>query len=250
MKVLPTLDAHIHLAHWRPTSELALAGAALAMTLSLDEASQAIGRNDPLVLWCVGCHPTDVGAQGRFELAEFRRLVEATAVVGEVGLDKKSEVPFERQLQVFRDVLEVVADGPRIVSIHSNHATAEVLEELQKKRIAAPVLHWWSGSDSRTKAAVELGCCFSLNSRIAGYSRFSTLVPTDRILFETDQGYDEPPAAIPGRIEEAERILAHKRGGEPLALRRAGWANLRKAVERTNTRRLLPEPLQELLQQE
>jgi TatD DNase family protein len=245
---LPTLDAHVHISHSHSLEEMAAAGAALAVTLSLEEASHALARTDPLVLWGVGCHPTDVLAQERFEVAAFEKLVQRTAVVGEVGLDKRSEVPFNRQLEVLREILRVVADNPRIVSIHSNHATAEVLEELQRRPVAVPVLHWWNGSNSRTRSAVEIGCMFSVNARIAGYSRFSTLVPLERILVETDLGYEEPPAGIPGRVALAEQLVAQEHEMDAAALRRVIWQNFAGLLERTGSGRFVPDRLSELLQ--
>jgi TatD DNase family protein len=236
---LPTLDAHVHIAHSHGAAALEGAGAALAMTLSLEEASQAVDRTDSIVLWGVGCHPTDVLGQENFQVAIFKKLVEHSAVVGEIGLDRRSEVPFERQVTVFRQILEVVADNPRIVSIHSNHATADVLEELEKKRISVPVLHWWNGSNSRTRSAVEIGCMFSVNARIAGYSRFSTLVPIERILVETDLGYEQAPSVIPGRVEQAEQLVAQEHDLETSALRRVIWRNFARVVEKTDTGRFV-----------
>jgi TatD DNase family protein len=199
-----------------------------------------------MVLWGVGCHPTDSSAQAHFNVKVFENLLTRTGLVGEIGLDKKSEVPFESQVKVFRAILEVVADHPRIVSIHSNHATAEVLDELQKRPISVPVLHWWNGSNSRTKVAVELGCYFSLNSRIAGYSRFAASVPIDRIFTETDQGYDEPPSAIPGRIEDTERLISDKYDLEREGVRRVIWKNFGAVVTETGIKSLVSAKLVDL----
>ena len=46
---LPTLDAHVHISHSHSRAAVAAAGAALAVTLSLEEASRAVGRADPVV---------------------------------------------------------------------------------------------------------------------------------------------------------------------------------------------------------
>lgn len=49
METLPPLDAHAHFDPARTPDELADSGAVLAMTLSLDEAAQAIGRGEPTI---------------------------------------------------------------------------------------------------------------------------------------------------------------------------------------------------------
>jgi TatD DNase family protein len=248
LPVLPTLDAHAHLKHTHSATALSSCGAVFAMTVSLDEASHAVNRDDQTILWGVGCHPGDVIAQQSFDEHTFRRLITHTPIVGEIGLDRKSQVPIDAQLKTFRTILAIVSDNPRLVSIHSNHATAEVLEELHRQPISIAVLHWWNGSVSRTKAAVELGCYFSINPAIAQYSRFSQHVPADHILLETDHGYDEPPADIPNLIESTERIVSEKYLMDSATLRRIEWNNFRTLVQALDATSLLTESLRNFLQ--
>jgi TatD DNase family protein len=196
------------------------------MTLSLEEAARVVPRRDRAVAWGVGCHPGDVNGQRDFSARDFADLIRHTPVVGEIGLDRKSPVPFEVQRETFRAILEIVADNPRLVSIHSNHATAEVLDELSSRRISVPVLHWWSGGRPRTRAAVEMGCFFSIHPRIAEYSIFRDLVPLERIFMETDHDHEKPPEQIPGILAAAEATVAAKYGVEPGAVRAAVWRNL------------------------
>jgi TatD DNase family protein len=244
---LPTLDAHAHLKHTCSASDLFTRGTVLAMTVSLEEATHAIARDDQTILWGIGCHPGEVDAQQRFDEHTFRELIKHTPIVGEIGLDKKSQVPFDAQLKIFRTILTIVADNPRLVSIHSNHATAEVLEELEKKRISTAVLHWWSASNSRNKAAVQLGCYFSINPAIAHHSRFSKYVPIDHILLETDHGYDDPPAEIPTKIESTERAVASKYLMDSAGLRHTVWTNFKNVIEMIGATGQLSVLLRELL---
>jgi TatD DNase family protein len=220
------------------------------MTVSLEEASHAIIRNDQTILWGIGCHPGEVDAQQRFEERTFRDLIKRTPIVGEIGLDRRSEVPFDAQLKTFRTILSIVADNPRLVSIHSNHATAEVLDELDKRPIPAAVLHWWSASNSRTKAAVQLGCYFSINPAIAEHSRFSKYVPIDHILLETDHGYDDSPAEIPTKIESTERMVAAKYLVDSASMRHMVWGNLKNVMERINATDQLADSLRHFLEAE
>jgi TatD DNase family protein len=248
MKELPSLDAHAHLDHARTVDELADSGSVLAMTLSLEEATLAIDRHDPQIVWGVGCHPRRLRAQKSFDAERFGDLAERTAVVGEIGLDVDSHyshAPLETQLQTFRKALEVVSDLPRIVSIHSYRATRLIVRELRQKPIAVPILHWWTGTVEETKEAVALGCYFSVHSAVARHSKFRTAVPPERILIESDHGYADPPAAIPCRIEWVEHLVAQQLGLGRRDVRRLAWQNLATIVQKTNTRKLLPEPLVE-----
>ena len=164
MNALPPLDAHAHLNPARTAAELEAPCAILAMTLSLDEASFAVGRHDPAVAWGVGCHPRKLRAQQAFDEERFRRLVEQTAIAGEIGLDTGCRVPLDLQLRTFRQALAVLTGLPRLVSIHSYQATGLMIEELRRQPVAVPVLHWWTGTAQETREAVALGCYFSVHS--------------------------------------------------------------------------------------
>jgi len=241
------LDAHAHFDPTRTSDELKDAGAVLANTLSLNEAARVVGRKEPHIAWGVGCHPRKLKAQEEFNADQFGELAEHTVVVGEVGLDAGSRVPLERQFGTFRKVLAIVAEMPRLVSIHSYRATGLVIGELRRRPIAVPVLHWWTGTVEETREAVALGCYFSVHSAVARYSKFRTAVPPERILIETDHGWADPPAAIPCRIEWAEFLLVGQLRRSREEVRRLGWQNLAAIVRETGTQHLLPTQLGALI---
>lgn len=241
METLPPLDAHAHLDPARSSGELAGTGPVLAMTVSLEEAATAIDRVEPYITWGVGCHPRLRTAQEAFRVERFGALVERAAVVGEIGLDTGSRVPLERQLQTFRQALDVVAELPRLVSIHSYRATRLVLAELRRRPVAVPVLHWWTGTAADTSEAVTLGCYFSVHSAVARHSKFRTLVPADRLLLESDHGYRDPPAAIPCRVEWVEHLVGQQLNLPAVEVRRLAWRNLATILRETGTRGLFPE---------
>jgi TatD DNase family protein len=243
-----SLDAHAHFDPSRTPDELASAGAVLAMTLSLEEAQAATRHREPLIAWGVGCHPRIVKAQAAFDPGLFGELAERTAVVGEIGLDMRwSKVPMDEQLRVFRSALRVVAEMPRIVSIHSFTATAILLEELRRTPISVPVLHWWTGSAAETREAVALGCYFSVHSAVARRSVFRTAVPPERILVESDHGWADPPAAVPCRVEWVEHLLSVQLKRPREDVRCLAWRNLATMVRETGTRALLPPGFADLL---
>jgi TatD DNase family protein len=243
--MLPTLDAHAHLAPTRRPADLSASGAVLAMTITLDEAEAAFGRHDPLIAWGVGTHPRYPRCQQGFDPVRFRALAERTAIVGEVGLDSGGRVPMEKQLETFRQVLAFVAGAPRLVSIHAYEAMSLVLDELERCPVRVPVIHWWTGNVAETRRAVELGCYFSIHSAVARHSKFRLHVPLERVLVESDHGYNDPPAAIPCRVEWAEHLVAQQYGLEVGELRRVVWQNFARIVRETNTGHLLPRGLAE-----
>jgi TatD DNase family protein len=247
VEALLPLDAHAHLDPECTSEELAASGAVLAMTLSLDEAARVVDRPEPYITWGVGCHPRSLKAQESFDVGRFRELAERTAIVGEIGLDSGSSVPLELQLRTFRQALAVVAELPRLLSIHSYRATGLVLQELRRRPVAVPVLHWWTGNAQETQEAVSLGCYFSIHSAVARHSKFRTRVPPERVLIESDHGYRDPPAAIPCRVEWVEHLVGQQLRLDVKGVRCLAWHNLATIIHQTGTQRLLPEPLAAIL---
>jgi len=247
METLPTLDAHAHLDRERTSEELAASGAVLAMTGSLEEAAAVVDRNEPYITWGVGCHPRLRNPQESFSVERFGELAERTAIVGEIGLDAGSRVPLELQLETFRQALAVVAELPRLVSIHSCGATGLLIEELRGRPVAVPVLHTWTGTAEETQEAVALGCYFSIRAGIARHSKFRTRVPAERLLIETDHHRGDPPAAIPCRVEWVEHVLGQQLRLDVMDVRRLVWRNLGTIIRETGTFKLLPKPLGHIL---
>ncbi len=236
-----SLDAHAHIKPGRTSEELAQAGAVLAMTLSLDEAAAVADRREPLVVWGVGCHPRGIEAQAAFAPDRFAELAERAPIVGEVGVDVRwSRVPFDLQLRTFRATLAFAARASKPVSIHSFTATRIVLDELRQTPIAVPILHWWTGNAAETREAVAMGCYFSVHSAVARRSTFRTAVPPERILVESDHGWDDPPAAIPCRVEWVEHLLSVQLKCPREDVRKLGWENFAGIVRETGIASLLP----------
>jgi TatD DNase family protein len=244
MMALPSLDAHAHIDPKLTSEEVAGSGAVLAMTLSLDEAALVVDRCEPHVVWGAGCHPRKPKSLENFDAERFRKLAERTAVVGEIGLDTGSRAPLDLQLRVFRQALAMIADLPRIVSLHAYRATGLMVKELQRNPISVPVLHWWTGTAEETRAAVALGCYFSVHSAVARHSKFRTAIPRERLLVESDHGYADPPAAIPCRIKWVEHLLTRQLGLNVNDVRNLVWQNFSTIVRKTNTLRMLPQSLQ------
>ena len=247
MKNLLSMDAHAHIMASHSNEVLAGSGFVLAMTLSLEEAENAVEREYPKIIWGAGCHPRKMKAQKSFNVNLFRTLVRKTAIVGEVGLDSGSKVPMEMQLANFRKVLDAVGEVPRLTSIHSYQATELVLEELQRRPIRIPVLHWWTGNAEETAQAVDLGCYFSVHSAVARHSKFRTWVPRDRILVESDHGICDSPAAIPDRLAWVESLLSQLLNLQVEEVRQLVWRNFARVIEGTGTMALLPESFKRML---
>ncbi|HEY6959914.1 MAG TPA: TatD family hydrolase [Candidatus Limnocylindria bacterium] len=231
------LDAHAHL---DPAARVGGAGFVLAMTLSATEAGDAVARREPRVVWGVGCHPRRARAVRAFDRDEFDALATRTPVVGEVGLDATSRVPYDEQLAAFRGALAVARARGRVVSVHPHKTSTAVLDELRRRMPPAVILHWWSGDADETRRAVRLGCYFSVHRAVARRLVWRD-VPRDRLLVESDIGYHDAPAEIPSLVARTEAMLADRVDSDAATIRTNAWRGLGALIRASSTRRLWPE---------
>ncbi len=92
-----------------------------------------------------------------------------------------------------------------------------------------------------------MGCYFSIHSAVARQSKFRTAVPCERVLLESDHGWDDPPAAIPCRIEWVEYLVAQQLGLGVKDVRLLAWQNLSRIVFETGTLDLYPKAISDIL---
>jgi TatD DNase family protein len=251
MSQLPPLDLHAHIDPSISEDDLDELGAVVfAVSRSLDESKEAIKRTDTMTIWGVGCHPGVAKAHASFTPEHFRRLIEASPFAGELGLDGKARVPFDRQLETLRGALDVLANDPRVVSLHNYAATQPIIEELERRE-ATPgrVLHWWLGDVQLTKRAVELGCYFSLPPAAMRRKDLLDAIPLDRLLTETDHPFGDRRSqnSRPGNVDLVERALAAHHRRDQQNIRRILWLNLNRLIEETGCGRLLPTRVRTLL---
>jgi TatD DNase family protein len=244
MSWLLPIDAHAHIKPGIPHLELrALRAFVCAVTREPAEWQAASARQDRDCVWGLGCHPKLARAFDSFDADRLHHLSEHLALIGEVGLDGRSAVSKTRQVEVFRKVLEIASERPRLVTIHSVDASADVLAELERRPIEGAILHWWRGTPEQTARAVELGCYFSLNGAEANRPKVLSLLPSARVLTETDfphSSRSDPNAERPGAVETIELALAAEWACSQQEVRERVWKNLDELCRTTATSGLLP----------
>lgn len=227
------LDTHAHIRPDIVPQELEVLNACvIAACRSLREYEEVAGRKDSSVAWGVGCHPGLARAIRDFEPDRFRGCLATAAVVAEVGLDGSSRVPMEGQVAVFDDVLAVLADSPRLTSVHSYKATGPVVELLERHRPTGVILHWWLGDEEATARALDAGAYFSINGSQARRWPLVASIPPDRILLETDHPFGDRQSKPqrPGNMADVEKRVASLLHSTAEDLRRQGWLNLKNLV--------------------
>ena len=174
--------------------------AAEVFTLAVTTTPKAWTRNHELtkdtryVRAALGLHPQLV-AERADEIVLWEKYLSETRYIGEVGLDAgpKFYKSFDLQKKIFQRVLQCCdTAGGKIITVHSVRSTKAVLdyiEEYLPSNRCKVVMHWFTGTKSEAKRALEMGCYFSLNAAMFDNPRHVSMISSisvDRILTETD----------------------------------------------------------------
>lgn len=147
------------------------------------------GKN--FIRTAIGLHP-QVVIQRHRELDMMFDMLPETRYVGEIGLDFEIRDTQGRTLQqkVFTNILKRCADFPdKVLTIHSRHAAAEVIELIGNSYPCRIILHWFSGSRQELEKAISYGFYFSVNPAMINSAKGRQIVaaiPRDKLLTESD----------------------------------------------------------------
>lgn len=142
----------------------------------------------------LGLHPL-LAAENRKELTLFKRLVDQTSYIGEIGLDFSREgiATKNEQISVLREVLATIKGKKKIVSVHSRNAEKELLDMLCEFEIKNVIFHWYSGPVDLIPSIIERGFYFSINESMCRSKNGQSIIgkiPREIILTETDAPYN------------------------------------------------------------
>lgn len=189
----------------------------------------------------LGLHPQLVDKYSH-EISLWKEYLPQTRYIGEVGLDAGPRFykSFEKQKEVFAQILSACAlSGGKILSIHSVRSSKIVLDMIESRLPSTRgrvVLHWFTGTPSEAKKAVELGCYFSINPTMLNKNRGRKLVqslPIVRVLTETDGPFTGEIIAQDGTTAVLNTVagMAQLFGKEEEEMRTAVIANLRSLLQ-------------------
>ena len=247
--MLPALvDFHCHLDLFPdPVSAVSDAENAGIYTLTVTTTPKAWPRNRDLtkdtkyVRAALGLHPQLV-AERAAELSLWEEYLPQARYIGEVGLDAGPRYfrSLDLQKQVFTQILQKCAEaGGKVLTVHSVR-TATVVLDLIESHLARQqgqiVLHWFSGSTSEARRAIDLGCYFSINSAMLSNDRGRKLVaalPPDRLLTETDAPFTKvrERSSAPIDVRATVGALSTLRGLTPEDMAQKVRSNLRTLLE-------------------
>jgi len=143
--------------------------------------------------YSIGIHPWKIVAANiasELQLIETKLPLENCLAIGECGLDKRIEVPFDLQLEVFEKQLLLAEKYRKPVVIHCVAAFQETIELKRKHRISVPmIIHGFSKSEELAKQLLDNGFYISFGKYLLRNPELESVfksVPNDRFFLETD----------------------------------------------------------------
>jgi len=143
--------------------------------------------------YSIGIHPwyiVEERLEADLEIIESKLKESNCLAIGECGLDKRIEIPFELQQQVFEKQLALAEKYQKPVVIHCVAAFQEVIEIKQKLNISIPMLiHGFSKNLQTAKQLIDNGFYISFGKYLLRNPELETVfqsIPNDRFFLETD----------------------------------------------------------------
>lgn len=184
----------------------------------------------------LGLHP-ELLFEYQHHIPQMWKLLNKTRYIGEVGLDFKKGAHYkDLQISFFTELIERCNNyGDKILTIHSRGSADEVVSIIGEGFTGKAILHWYSGSKTTLKKAINNGCYFSINYSMAKSKHgreLINMIPHDKILIETDAPFirfDNQPFSMMkiNKIIEELSLLLHKNKDE---VSKILWDNFKNLI--------------------
>lgn len=143
--------------------------------------------------YSIGIHPWYIVADRLEEdlaIIESKLELENCLALGECGLDKRIEIPFDLQLAVFEKQLLLAEKYQKPVIIHSVAAFQEVIEIKNRLKITVPmIIHGFSKNEETAQQLIKNGFYLSFGKYLLRNPELETvfqIVANDQFFLETD----------------------------------------------------------------
>ena len=149
--------------------------------------------NASIPFYSIGIHPWHIDENQittDLEIIENTLNSKSCLAIGECGLDKRIEVPFNLQIKVFEAQLALAEKHKKPVIIHCVAAFSEVIQIKNKLKITVPmIIHGFSKNVQTAKQLINNGFYLSFGKYLLRNPELESVfknVPQDRFFLETD----------------------------------------------------------------
>lgn len=149
--------------------------------------------DDSIPFYSVGIHPWYI-KEDRIEedlkIIDQKLQTANCLAIGECGLDKRIEVPFDLQITVFEKQLAFAEKYKKPVVIHCVAAFQEVIAIKKKMKISVPmIIHGFAKNNQLAEQLIKEGFYLSFGKYLLKNPDLKTVflnIPNDRFFLETD----------------------------------------------------------------
>lgn len=143
--------------------------------------------------YSIGIHPLYINENrldDDFKVLDEKLALPECLALGECGLDKRGETPFEVQQSVFEKQLALAAKHQKPVVIHCVAAFQELIETKKRLKITVPIIvHGFSKKMELAKQLIDNGFYVSFGKNLLRNPELESIfksIPNDGFLLETD----------------------------------------------------------------
>jgi len=143
--------------------------------------------------YSTGIHPLFIDEnrlEKDFQVVEEKLALPECLALGECGLDKRSETPFDLQQSVFERQLALAEKNHKPVVIHCVAAFQELIEIKKRLKISVPmVVHGFSKKVELAKQLIDSGFYVSFGKNLLRNPELESVfkgIPNDKFFLETD----------------------------------------------------------------
>ena len=199
-------------------ASLPAAGVELVVNCGSDkkssEASIALAEKYDFIYAAVGWHPHEAKSWNDESAELIRRWAKHPKVVaiGEIGLDYHYDADWkEKQFEVLEAQLTLAQELNLPVVIHDREAHGDCMDILRRYPDVRGEFHCYSGSAEMAKELLGRGWYLGFNGAVTMQGARRALetiamMPTDRLLLETDCPYLAPMPRTDGRRNDSRKL--------------------------------------------
>ena len=143
--------------------------------------------------YSIGIHPLfidEIRLEKDFQIVAEKLGLPECLALGECGLDKRSETPFDFQQSVFEKQLALAEKHQKPVVIHCVGAFQEIIEIKKRLKITVPlIIHGFSKNEQVAKQLIDNGFYLSFGKNLLRNPELGSVfksIPNDRFFLETD----------------------------------------------------------------
>jgi TatD DNase family protein len=149
--------------------------------------------DESVAFYSIGIHPWYIVKERievELEIINQKMTAENCLALGECGLDKRTEVPFELQVAVFERQLLLAEKHQKPVVVHCVAAFQEVIALKKRLGITVPmIIHGFSKNEHMAKQLLDNGFYLSFGKYLIKNPHLETVfksIPNNRFFLETD----------------------------------------------------------------